>query len=512
MAKKKRERGRDESTESRKSAKTSKDRKGPKSHLREEDFATNTSTENNEDYIAFEIEDEDTNTESDARQDNGRRNTDNSHSKYPDGKQRKDEEWKRYLDDRKPRPWVNIYRYRKAHNIGERLNMEMRDLVEYLSPTEEEHIMRRFAVHRIRQCTQRLFPSSSLEVFGSFETKLYLPTSDIDLVLFYDGKDSGNPAKVLSKLAERLRSDCITYVSQVIAKAKVPIIKFEESFTGYKIDISLNIANGLDGAEAVKEMIIQAPALGPLTLIFKHWLALVKMNEVFTGGLGSYAVVLMVMSCLQTHPKVDMADSMDNLGVLFVDLLELYGQNFNLKDVGIDVAQGGYYIREGNRASFAVRDPSDPSNDVSGGSFNYSGVRRELREAFQKLTKAMTSLNRQVWDYHRKDDGVSLLGCIIYVDQEAIDHRKYVHEVYSSQEWKSLPEGKTFAVSDNESSSAQEQVVVRESRDLLDRKGKKRANQHIVYVLEDEDREFRGEGNAWSSGDEDNNLILPQLS
>lgn len=101
--------------------------------------------------------------------------------------------------------------------------MEMRDLVEYLSPTEEEHIMRRFAVHRIRQCTQRLFPSSSLEVFGSFETKLYLPTSDIDLVLFYDGKDSGNPAKVLSKLAERLRSDCITYVSQVIAKAKVCI-------------------------------------------------------------------------------------------------------------------------------------------------------------------------------------------------------------------------------------------------------------------------------------------------
>jgi non-canonical poly(A) RNA polymerase PAPD5/7 len=134
-------------------------------------------------------------------------------------------------------------------------------------------------------------------------------------------------------------------VTYSFALQQVPIIKFEESFTGYKIDISLNIANGLDGAEAVKEMIIQAPALGPLTLIFKHWLALVKMNEVFTGGLGSYAVVLMVMSCLQTHPKVDMADSMDNLGVLFVDLLELYGQNFNLKDVGIDVAQGGYYIR-----------------------------------------------------------------------------------------------------------------------------------------------------------------------
>jgi non-canonical poly(A) RNA polymerase PAPD5/7 len=105
----------------------------------------------------------------------------------------------------------------------------------------------------------------------------------------------------------------------------------------------LNTVNGVHSAEVVKEMLVQAPALGPLTLIFKHLLALLKLNEVFTGGLGSYAIVLMVMSCLQTHPKVDMSDAMDNLGVMFVDLLELYGQHFNIFNVGIDVAKKGFY-------------------------------------------------------------------------------------------------------------------------------------------------------------------------
>jgi non-canonical poly(A) RNA polymerase PAPD5/7 len=169
--------------------------------------------------------------------------------------------------------------------------------------------------------------------------------------MWYNGSDaqgSHGISKVLSKLADGLRKQGIAYSVQLILKAKVPIIKFEETFTGYQIDISLNTGNGIQSAIFIKEMLVQAPALGPLTLIFKHWLGLQKLNEVFTGGLGSYAVVLMVMSCLQTHPKVDMSDTLNNLGVLFVDLLELYGQHFNIFHVGIDVANRNYYRKVRN--------------------------------------------------------------------------------------------------------------------------------------------------------------------
>jgi non-canonical poly(A) RNA polymerase PAPD5/7 len=298
----------------------------------------------------------------------------------------------------------------------------------------------------------------------------------------------------------------------------------------------LNTANGVQSAEVVKEMLIQAPALGPLTLIFKHWLGLLELNEVFTGGLGSYAVVLMVMSSLQTHPKVDMVDTMDNLGVLFVDLLELYGQHFNIFNVGIDVANGGFYEKvlqtlphlleiidlkhsayilslliQYDRPSFTVRDPTDPSNDVSRGTFNYHQIRIAMKDAFTKLIKAMAALNRQIWDFHVKDDGISLLGCIMHLERSAIQHRQLVQEAYTSQQWKDMPWADTFDPSDNES-SAKEHVVVRQPRDILGKKGKRRQDKNVVYVLEDEDSEFRGEGNAWTSNEEDNSLALPQLA
>jgi non-canonical poly(A) RNA polymerase PAPD5/7 len=195
---------------------------GPSTHLREKDF-TGEDSDINEDYIAFTLsDDETTKSEHESAQDkSSRRNTDDESNKKSSSKRRPDETWKRYIDDGQARPWAKDFRYRKARNIGERLNMEMTDLVEYLSPTEEEHTMRRFAVHRIRQCAQSVYPSCTIEVFGSFETKLYLPTSDIDLVLFYEGKDARDTTRVLSRLADALRKQGIAYTVQVIAKARV---------------------------------------------------------------------------------------------------------------------------------------------------------------------------------------------------------------------------------------------------------------------------------------------------
>ena len=38
------------------------------------------------------------------------------------------------------------------------------------------------------------FPGASVEVFGSFQTGLYLPTSDIDMVVIYDETQFTDPA------------------------------------------------------------------------------------------------------------------------------------------------------------------------------------------------------------------------------------------------------------------------------------------------------------------------------
>jgi hypothetical protein len=71
---------------------------------------------------------------------------------------------------------------------------------------------------------------------------LYLPTSDIDAVLLHSG--CRDPRQGLKALANALhRRDMATNV-QVIAKAKVPIVKFVERESGFQFDVSFDVANG----------------------------------------------------------------------------------------------------------------------------------------------------------------------------------------------------------------------------------------------------------------------------
>jgi non-canonical poly(A) RNA polymerase PAPD5/7 len=89
---------------------------------------------------------------------------------------------------------------------------------------------------------------------------------------------------------------------QVIAKARVPIIKMQDALTSIHVDISFNMEGGPAEAERIQNYLTEYPPLRPLTMIIKQFLAQRGLNEVYTGGLGSYAVLLMTMSFLQRHP------------------------------------------------------------------------------------------------------------------------------------------------------------------------------------------------------------------
>lgn len=52
-----------------------------------------------------------------------------------------------------------------------------------MSPTELEHQVRGDVVQRIKRIIISKWPEAQVEIFGSYRTGLYLPTSDIDLVV-----------------------------------------------------------------------------------------------------------------------------------------------------------------------------------------------------------------------------------------------------------------------------------------------------------------------------------------
>ena len=67
---------------------------------------------------------------------------------------------------------------------------------------------------------------------------------------------------------------------QVIAKAKVPIIKFTETASGFAFDVSFDVADGPVAGEFVAKLMAELPPMKPLVLVLKIFLQQRDFNEV----------------------------------------------------------------------------------------------------------------------------------------------------------------------------------------------------------------------------------------
>lgn len=85
--------------------------------------------------------------------------------------------------------------------------------------------------------------NSSLKSFGSFATELYLPGSDIDVVLIQDSLDDKKLMKITKKHIKA--SNMFKNVS-ILNNAKVPLIKFIEEQSDIEFDLCFNVKNGVE--------------------------------------------------------------------------------------------------------------------------------------------------------------------------------------------------------------------------------------------------------------------------
>ena len=381
-----------------------------------------------------------------------------------------------------------------------------------MSPTPVEDEVRSLTVQLISNAIVKHYRDAQVLPFGSYETKLYLPlgyaskraymssilshecpsvSRDIDLVIYSDLMDRMDKVSVLHSLANIVKRAGITDRVTIIAKAKVPIIKFVTTHGRFSVDISINQGNGVTTGKMVKQFLQELPALRSLVLIIKNFLSQRSMNEVFTGGLGSYSIVCLAISFLQMHPKIRRGeiDPSKNLGVLVMEFFELYGSYFNYQEVGISLRDGGSYFNKRQRGwhdfreprLLSIEDPGDPStslhlwsmirhvnlpdiltaNDISRGSYNFARVRTTLAGAHGIMTAAafaqasIISARREGRTVHLRattePEDMSILASVMGVTQEVsrqvaagsesiidhhfktINHRRVVQEVYDRQ-------------------------------------------------------------------------------
>ena len=84
---------------------------------------------------------------------------------------------------------------------------------------------------------------SKLESFGSFATELYLPGSDIDVVLFDSSMDE---KKLMKKAKKHIKNSNLFKNVSILNQAKVPLIKFIEEESDIEFDLCFNIKNGVE--------------------------------------------------------------------------------------------------------------------------------------------------------------------------------------------------------------------------------------------------------------------------
>uniref|UniRef100_V9KJX4 Terminal nucleotidyltransferase 4A n=1 Tax=Callorhinchus milii TaxID=7868 RepID=V9KJX4_CALMI len=311
----------------------------------------------------------------------------------------------------------------------------MVDFYHYMSPRREEEKMRMEVVARIESVIKGLWPSADVQIFGSFSTGLYLPTSDIDFVVF--GKWKAPPLWIVEEALRRHGVAAENSV-KILDKATVPIIKLVDSCTEVKVDISFNVQNGVRATRLIKDFIQTYPALPYLVLVLKQFLLQRDLNEVFTGGISSYSLFLMAVSFLQLHPRKDACDPGANLGVLLIEFFELYGRHFNYLRTGIRIKHGGSYVArenlqrdtaEGYRPSMLCIE--DPLQEENVGRKSYAAM--QVKQAFDYSYVVLSHAVSPIAKYYPNKECVSILGRIIQITQEVADYRDWIHQKWSPQ-------------------------------------------------------------------------------
>ncbi|KAF1332473.1 polymerase, partial [Globisporangium splendens] len=294
--------------------------------------------------------------------------------------------------------------------IASRLGQEMtnyctytREIVENLQRSIDD------AIAHISTCVQTIWPEATVACFGSFASGLWLPSSDVDVVVMGISNDKDPDVKTrfvlgvkeLQQIASRLRKQKWVQRIEVVGSAKVPVAKLVLAENDLRVDISienLHTQLGIEASDLVREYITAMPVLHSLIVVLKQLLREKGLNNAFTGGLSSYAVALMAFYLIERQGMTD-ASSPEALGQLLLDFLEFYGMTFSYATTGLSLkpeAFGEYFLAHHITMSsgmalmpqLVIDDPvyHDGQHNAAAGAFAIARVIAAFENAFYAIS------------------------------------------------------------------------------------------------------------------------------
>ncbi|OAA70702.1 PAP/25A-associated-like protein [Cordyceps fumosorosea ARSEF 2679] len=308
-----------------------------------------------------------------------------------------------------PCPWATVD-HSATTDMAFRLHKEVMDFYEYVRPRDFEQRIRDNLVDNLKQAMRRdgrNFASAHVFPFGSFMSGLYLPTADMDIVVCSASFMRGGPPTYLGakswlyKFQKFLVSQRVadSDAVQVIAHARIPLVKFVDKITGLRVDISFENLGGVDAIETFVKWKQLYPCMPILVTVIKHYLLMRGLNEPVNGGIGGFSVICLVVSMLQLLPQVQSRSLVPehHLGEMLLEFFDLYGHQFDYEVNAISLTAPAGYVKKSNVRSFTYKstdrlsiiDPNNSENDISGGSSNAATIFERFGDTFVALRKRM---------------------------------------------------------------------------------------------------------------------------
>lgn len=251
-----------------------------------------------------------------------------------------------------PVPWLRSQGYVIA-NAGFRLHQEVCDFFSFVRPQKFEEVIRQELLDRLQILVKKFDATCSVHCFGSFAAGLYLPNADMDVVILskgfvqYGDKNLCTSNKKLYRFGDFIKSSGIADrdAVDIVAHAKVPLIKFIDRLTGIRVDMSFENDSGLFAVDTFRHWKQRFPAMPALVMLIKQFLLMRKLNEVQYGGIGGFTVTCLVTSLLQNMPQVQHGEFRpeDHLGEMLIEFLDFYGRRFDVARTGIQMEPPGLF-------------------------------------------------------------------------------------------------------------------------------------------------------------------------
>jgi len=221
-------------------------------------------------------------------------------------------------------------------SVTRRLHSEIVELLNQVYPTNTTRSRRQRIVDLVDEAVKSCWEGAHVEVYGSFSTDLYLPHSDVDVLVIGAGERSIESN--MKHLAARLKSMPWCRYMRSIENTSVPVIKLsadvskislnegpggsaadnhDDSDTnsdnsragnhlrGYSphdnisVDITFHGCSRMRSPVAFRDFVRKELAryeiIKPLGFVFKYFLYKLGLNDAYTGGLSSHSAILLLI-------------------------------------------------------------------------------------------------------------------------------------------------------------------------------------------------------------------------